>query len=195
MEWFRKLYDWVLHWAETPYGVWALFVLAFCESSFFPVPPDPLLIALAISIPARSFRFALICSAGSVLGGAFGYLIGYHLMEIIGRPILEFYGGMEHFNAIQEVFREYDAWAIGIAGFTPVPYKVATIAAGACQINFPLFVVVSFLSRSARFFLVGGLIYFFGAPIRKFIDTHFNRLAIAFVVLLILGFVVIKYWL
>ncbi len=189
----RRLYDWVLHWAETPYGAWALFLLAFCESSFFPIPPDILLIALAVSIPKKSLRYALICSAGSVLGGCFGYLIGWQFMSGIGEQIINFYGLTDKFEYIQTLYTRYDAWAIGIAGFTPIPYKVFTISAGAFNINFSVFFIASIISRSARFFLVGGLIYLFGPSIRTFIDQYFNILASAFVILLVAGFVMIKY--
>ena len=189
----RKLYDWVLHWAETPYGSWALFLLAFCESSFFPIPPDVLLIALAVAIPKRSLRYAMICSAGSVLGGCLGYLIGWQFMAGIGERIIAFYGLTQKIDYIQSLYMAYDAWAIGIAGFTPIPYKVFTISAGAFHINFMVFVIASLVSRSARFFLVGGLIYIFGPKIKAFIDKYFNVLAVAFTVLLVVGFVVIKF--
>jgi membrane protein YqaA with SNARE-associated domain len=183
----------VLHWAETPYGTWALFALAFCESSFFPIPPDILLIALAVSIPKKALRYALICSIGSVLGGCFGYLIGWQFMTGVGDKIISFYGLSQKVEYIRELYVAYDAWAIGIAGFTPIPYKVFTISAGAFNINFSIFVIASAVSRSARFFLVGGLIYFFGPGIQAFIDKYFNILATAFTVLLIAGFVLIKY--
>lgn len=188
----RKLYAWVLHWAETPYGTWALFVLAFCESSFFPIPPDILLIALGIALPRKAFTYAWVCSAGSVLGGCFGYLIGWHFMHAIGNRIISFYGLADKFEAIEILYQTYDAWAIGIAGFTPIPYKVFTISAGAFHINFAVFLLASVVSRSARFFLVGGLIHFFGPKIQPFIDRYFNALAIAFTVLLIAGFILIK---
>lgn len=189
----RRLYDWVLHWAETPYGTWALFLLSFCESSFFPIPPDVLLIALAVGIPKKSFKYALVCSAGSVLGGCLGYLIGWQFMAGIGEKIIAFYGLTQKIEYIKELYINYDAWAIGIAGFTPIPYKVFTISAGAFNINFPVFIIVSTISRSARFFLVGSLIYIFGPRIQTFIDKYFNILAVAFMVLLVAGFVIIKY--
>ena len=191
----RRLYDWVLAWAETPYGSWALFLLAFSESSFFPIPPDVLLIALAIAIPKKSFKYALICSCGSVLGGCFGYLIGWKFMALIGNRIVELYGLAPKVEAIQILYHKYDAWAVGIAGFTPIPYKVFTISAGMFQINFLVFVIASFVSRSARFFLVGGLIYTFGPQIQRFIDKYFNLLATVFTVLLVTGFILIKYFL
>ena len=189
----RKLYDWVLHWAETPYGTWALFLLAFCESSFFPIPPDILLIALAIALPRKALTYAWVCSAGSVLGGCFGYLIGWQFMHVIGERIINFYGLIEKFDKIELLYRTHDAWAIGIAGFTPIPYKVFTISAGAFQINFAVFVLASLVSRSARFFLVGGMIYLFGPKIQPFIERYFNILAIVFTVLLIGGFFLIKH--
>jgi membrane protein YqaA with SNARE-associated domain len=188
----RRLYSWVLHWAETPYGSWALFVLALSESSFFPVPPDVLLIALAVSIPKKSFKYALICSAGSLLGGCLGYLIGWQFMMTVGEKIIQFYGLTHKIQYIKDLYMQYDAWAIGIAGFTPIPYKVFTISAGAFDINFTVFLVASAVSRAARFFLVGWLIYIFGPKIKTFIDKYFNLLAITFVVLLIAGFVIIK---
>lgn len=189
----RRLYDWVLHWAETPYGSWALFLLAFSESSFFPIPPDILLIALAVAIPEKSLKYALICSAGSILGGCFGYLIGWQFMATVGTRIVDFYGLTAKVEYIEVLYNKYDAWAVAIAGFTPIPYKVFTIAAGAFKINFSVFVVASLVSRSARFFLVGGLIYIFGPSIQSFIDKYFNVLATAFTVLLIAGFLIIKY--
>lgn len=189
----KRLYDWVLNFAETPYGTWALFILAFAESSFFPIPPDVLLIALAISIPKKSFKYAVVCSTGSVLGGVFGYFIGFKFMEFIGDPIINFYGVADKYHYIQQLYNRYDAWAVAVAGFTPIPYKVFTIAAGACKIDFSVFTLASILSRSARFFMVAGLIYTFGPSIRSFIDRYFNIFAIVFIALLILGFVVIKW--
>lgn len=189
----HRLYNWVMHWADTPYGAWALFLLAFCESSFFPLPPDILLIALCVAVPKKSIRYALVCSVGSVIGGCFGYLIGWRFMETIGNKIIVFYDFGDKFNYIKQLYQSYDAWAVGVAGFTPIPYKVFTISAGAFRINFPVFVLASLVSRSARFFLVGGLIYKFGPRIQSFIEKYFNILAVAFTVLLIAGFVAIKY--
>jgi membrane protein YqaA with SNARE-associated domain len=188
----RGLYDWVLHWAATPYGTWALFLLALSESSFFPIPPDVLLIALAVAVPEKSFKYAGICSMGSVLGGCLGYLIGWQFMTGIGERIISFYGLNQKVAYIAELYSAYDAWAIGIAGFTPIPYKVFTISAGVFKINFWVFLVASMVSRSARFFLVGGLIYIFGSQIKSFVDRYFDILAITFTVLLVGGFVLVK---
>ena len=189
----RRLYDWVLHWAATPYGTWALFLLAFAESSFFPIPPDVLLIAMCVARPERSFKYALVCSLGSVLGGCLGYLIGWQFMAAVGSRIVEFYGLTDKVDYIETLYRTYDAWAVGIAGFTPIPYKVFTIAAGMFKINFSVFVLASMASRSARFFIVGGLIYLFGPRIQRFIDRYFDLLAVTFTVLLVGSFILIKY--
>ena len=188
----KKLYEWVLKWADTPYGGWALFILAFSESSFFPIPPDILLIALAVGKPKKALKFALICSVGSVLGGIAGYLIGWQFMAVVGHKIIAFYGLTEKVATIASLYNQYNAWAVGIAGFTPIPYKVFTITAGAFRINFLIFLLASTVSRSARFFLVGGLIYVFGPRIQIFIDKYFNLLAIAFTVLLVASFFLIK---
>ena len=188
----KKIYYWVLLWAKTPYGIWALFALAFAESSFFPIPPDVLLIALGVGVPKKSIRFALVCSIGSVLGGCLGYFIGWQFMEGMGYKIIEWYGLMDKFDYIQNLYRTHDAWAVGIAGFTPIPYKLFTITAGAFGINFPVFILASALSRSARFFLIGGLIYKFGPNIQTFIDRYLNILTLVFTVLLIGSFVLIK---
>lgn len=189
----RRLYEWVLHWADTPYGTWALFLLAFAESSFFPIPPDVLLIALCVARPEKSFRYALVSSVGSILGGCLGYLIGWQFMATVGNRIVAFYGLGDKVAYIEHLYNTYDAWAVGIAGFTPIPYKVFTIAAGMFKINFMVFVLASMVSRSARFFLVGGLIYRFGPRIQVFIDRYFDMLAITFTVLLVGSFVVLKY--
>lgn len=188
----HRLYNWTLEWLQTPYGVWVLFLVAVAESSFFPIPPDVFLMALCISSPKRSFRYAGICAVGSVLGGAFGYGLGFWFMDAAGSRIIEIYGLADKYELVQGLYQKYDAWAVGVAGFTPLPYKVFTITAGAFRIDFPTFIVVSLVSRSARFFLVAGLIYRFGAPIRTFIERYLNLLTIVLLVLLALGFILIK---
>jgi membrane protein YqaA with SNARE-associated domain len=189
----RRLYDWVLHWAETPYGTPALFLLAFAESSFFPVPPDVLLIALGLSIPKKSFRYAAICALGSVMGGMLGYAIGYFGYEAIGRPIIDFYHGQAVMKAIETWYAQYGFWGVLVAAITPIPYKVFTISSGFFRFNVGLFVLASAIGRSFRFFLVAGLIFFFGPPIRTFIDRYFNVLTVVFMVLLLGGFILLKY--
>ncbi|NQT97484.1 MAG: DedA family protein [Candidatus Marinimicrobia bacterium] len=202
MKILRRLYDWVLKWAETPYGPIALFILAFAEASFFPVPPDALLIALALGSRLKSLRFALNCAVASVLGAILGYGIGHFAWwtgagEFSGLAVFFFNhipGFSEQlFYRIQEQYNQWNFWIIFTAGFTPIPYKVFTITAGAFNINFYMFIVASIVSRSARFFLVAGLIRLYGDPIREFIDKYFNLLAILFTILIIGGFVIIKY--
>lgn len=192
MRLLKRLYTWVLHWAETPYGTPALFALAFAESSFFPVPPDVLLIALALSIPKKSLRYALVCTAGSVLGGMLGFYIGSTFWGL-GQEILFRYINPEGFETVRDYFLTYEAWAIAVAGFTPIPYKVFTISAGFFRVDFSVFVAASALSRGARFFLVAGLFYFFGPPIKSFIDRYFNVLTVVFMALLLGGFLLLRY--
>ena len=193
MRLLRKTYDWILHWSATKHALPALAILSFAESSFFPIPPDVLLIAMAVALPLKAFRFAAVCSVASVLGGMFGYLLGWQFMDLVGTRIVEFYHFQEQFAKIGSWYEEYNAWAVGAAGFTPLPYKVFTLAAGAFEINFPVFVLASLVSRSARFFIVAGLIYKYGAPIKIFIEKYFNILSIVFIVLLFAGFVLVKY--
>ncbi len=192
-EWLRRLKAWVESFAQKPGASWSLFILAFVESSFFPIPPDVLLIALAVAVPAKAFRYAFVCSIGSVLGGMFGYLVGYQFYDVLGRPIIEFYGFQAQYQTVQTLYQENAFSAIAIAGFTPIPYKVFTIAAGAFQVSFSTLVYASALSRPARFFLVAALLYFFGPEIKVFIDKYFEWLSIVFVVLLILGFAVLRW--
>ena len=189
----RRLYDVCMEWLEKPYGIYVLFIIAFVESSFFPLPPDVFLIALCISVPSRSFKYAAVCAVGSVLGGAFGYGLGLWAMESVGRPIVEWYGFADKYEEVQRLYREYDALAIFAAGFTPLPYKLFTITAGAFDINFPKFILVSLLSRSARFFLVAAFIYKFGAPVKEYIEKYFNILSIVFMILLVAGFAMVKF--
>jgi len=189
----RRLYDKCMEWITGPYGGWALFFIAFVESSFFPLPPDVFLIAMCVAIPLKAFRYALICSIGSVLGGGFGYGLGYWFMDGVGMPIVEWYGFTEKYELVQHYFKEYDVWIVGTAGFTPIPYKLFTITAGFVQSNFITFMLVSLVARSARFFLVAALIWKFGPWIKQFIDRYFNILSIGFVILLGGGFFLVKY--
>jgi len=191
--WLRRLKDWVESYAQKPGAGWALFLIAFTESSFFPIPPDVLLIALAIALPKRAFTYALICSVGSVLGGMFGYFIGLELYETVGSRIIEFYGLEEQYLTVKSLYDNNAFSAIAIAGFTPIPYKVFTIAAGAFQVSFETMVLASTVSRPARFFLVAGLFFHFGPRIKPYIDKYFEVLTLIFGVLLIAGFVLIKY--
>jgi membrane protein YqaA with SNARE-associated domain len=189
----RRIYDWVLSLAAHRHASTALFLLAFAESSFFPIPPDVLLIALALGLPARAFRFAAITTLGSLLGGLAGYAIGYGLMASVGLWILDFYHLHAQFDRIRELYLQYDVWAVGIAGFTPIPYKVFTLAAGAFEMDPWRFALASLVSRGARFFLVAWLIHHYGATIKGFIDRYFNILTVAFTILLVGFFVLLAY--
>jgi membrane protein YqaA with SNARE-associated domain len=202
MKWVRNLYDWVLSWADSKYGGTALFILAFVESVFFPIPPDILLIALCLGGIAKSFRYALICSVASISGAFVGYAVGYFAWMTSSGDFTAFANfffnnipgfTVELFSTIKAMFDEWDFWVIFTAGFTPIPYKVFTIASGVFDINLAMFFFASLISRSARFFLVAFLIWKFGPSIKSFIDKYFNLLAIGFTVLLIGGFILIKY--
>ncbi len=181
-----------MEWIQTPAGIWALFFIAVAESSFFPIPPDVFLIALCIAVPKKSFRYAAICAIGSVMGGVIGYGLGLGFMDTLGMRILDWYGLQDKYAVVQDLYQRYDAWAVGAAGFTPLPYKLFTITAGAFKIDFATFFFVSLVARSARFFLVAALIYRFGAPVQYFIKRYFNILSIVFLALLIGGFILIK---
>ena len=192
--WVRRLYDWVLHWADTPYGLQALAILALAESSFFPIPPDPLLIALCLGATGRALRFAAVTTVASVAGGLLGYAIGAAAWGSVSGFFFEYVPGVtpEAFATVQGYYDRWDFWAVFLAGLTPLPYKVFTISAGVFAINFPVFVLASVLSRGLRFFLVAGLIYRYGESISSFIDRYFNVLTWVFGLLLVLGFVLIE---
>lgn len=190
----RVTYDWVLGWADRPGGPWALAGISFAESSFFPIPPDILLIPLCLAKPRRALWYAGLCTVASVLGGMLGYVIGRVFFESIGNPILDFYGLTDGFNRIGALYAAWAAWAVTFAGFTPIPYKVFTIAAGLFRINFPIFVVASIIGRGGRFFLVAGLLRWLGEPMREFVDRYFNLLTVVLVVLFVAGFAVIRFF-
>jgi membrane protein YqaA with SNARE-associated domain len=202
MKLLKKMYDWVLKWAGTPYGSIALFMLAFSESVFFPVPPDVLLIALALGSTTRSFRYAIYCTIGSVSGAIAGYAIGHFVWisasgEFTGFANFFFDNipgfTVDLYNSIKAMYDKWNFWVIFTAGFTPIPYKIFTVTSGVFDINFMLFCIASFVSRSARFFLVAFLIWKFGAGIKSFIDKYFNILALGFTACLIGGFIALKY--
>ncbi len=195
MKLFKKLYDWMLHWADTPYGPIALFLLALAESSFFPIPVDPLLIALCLGAIKKSWRFAFYTSFASVVGGMIGYWIGFGIWEGVDSFFFKYVPGFSEslFNGVMANFNEYGFWYVFAAGFTPIPYKVFTIASGVFKLNFFLFVIASTISRSLRFFVIAALFRKFGPEIKIFIDKYFNFLAILFFILLLGGFLVIKF--
>lgn len=189
----RRLYDWVLSRSQHRHGTVALGAVAFAESSFFPVPPDVLLIPLALGRPHRSLWYASVCTVFSVVGGLFGYAVGHGLFESVGRPILEFYGALDAYHRVGNLYRENLILALGGAGFTPIPYKVFTIAAGGFDIPLVPFVLISAVSRGARFFLVAGLLYVWGEQVRNWIDRYFNLLTVVVFALLVAGFALIRW--
>ncbi len=191
----KRLYDWMLSWGESRWGAWALFFFAMAESSFFPIPPDVLLIALCIGATKKSFRFGAICLAGSIIGAIIGYYIGFFLWQTpsgeytaLANFFFEHVFSIESFQSVGDLYDKYNFWIVFTAGFTPLPYKLFTISGGLFHINFAMFLVASIISRGLRFFLIAALIWKFGAPIKKFIDKYFNLLAIIFTVLLIGSF-------
>jgi len=188
----KRLYDWVTHWAQTPHANGALFTIAVAESSFFPIPPDVLLITMGVSQPKKGFFYATLCTLGSVLGAILGYFIGWQFMALIGEKIIHLYGLSYKYLQVQHLYRNYDVWAIALGGFTPLPYKLFTISAGAFKINFLSFVIVSLVARGLRFFLVGGVFYIWGQQVQKIIEKYLNWLATGFATLVILGYICIK---
>ena len=191
--WARSLYDWTIQWSERPQALLALFLIALAESSVFPIPPDVLLIAVVAAIPQRWLKAAALCTLGSVVGAVAGYAIGDGFMATIGEPIVRFYGAEHHWDRIVEMYTgTWGVWFLAAATFTPIPFKVATIAAGATGMPFWPFLLVSMIGRGTRFFLVAALLRVFGAPVRRLIERHFDLMAILFFVLLIGGFLVLR---
>ena len=189
----RRLYDWTLDQAERPYALWILAIVAFIESSFFPIPPDILLIPMVLAALSRAWLIAGICTVASVLGGGFGYLIGAQLFDLIGQPILDFYGKAEKFDAFAERFNAQGHWAVLFAGMTPFPYKVITIASGVTGLPFAQFMLWSVIARGARFFVVAALLWYFGDPIKSFIERYLGLLFTLFCILLVGGFILLRY--
>ena len=189
----RSLYDWTLSLARHKYALWGLAVVAFIESSVFPIPPDVLMIAMIVARPSRAFVIAGVATAASVAGGLAGYWIGYGAFETLGRPVLEFYGKDAYFAEFQARYNEWGAWAVLIAGVTPFPYKVITILSGATALSLPVFMLASVVARGLRFFIVAALLRRFGAPIRDFIERRLGLVFSVFMALLLGGFVVVRY--
>jgi membrane protein YqaA with SNARE-associated domain len=196
----KRLYNWILSWSESRWGWLALFTIALFEASFFPLPPDILLIALCLGATKRSFRFATICLVGSVLGAALGYMIGYFLWTTpsgeataLANLFYEYIFSVDSFNNVGALYDRFNFWIVFTAGFTPLPFKLFTIAGGMFHINFLMFIIASMVSRGMRFFLIAWLIWKFGAPIKSFIDKYFNLLATLFTIILI-GFTLLAFW-
>ncbi|OKH88772.1 YqaA family protein [Thalassospira sp. TSL5-1] len=189
----RRLYDWTLSLASHRHAAIALAVIAFAESSFFPIPPDILLIPMILAARNKAWRYATICMVASVLGGLAGYAIGHFLFESVGKPVLGFYGYASKFETFRDYYNEWGAWAVFIAGVTPFPYKVITILSGVTSLDPVIFSVSSVLARGIRFFLIAALIWQFGPPIRDFIERRLGLVFTVFIVGLVGGFVAIKY--
>ncbi|PPB81505.1 membrane protein YqaA with SNARE-associated domain [Albidovulum inexpectatum] len=189
----RALYDWTIRLADHPHALWALGAVSFIESSFFPIPPDVLMIPMIIARPSRAWLIATVALVTSVLGGLFGYFIGWAMWDSLGRPILEFYGKTEAADLFADRFNAYGAWAVLIAGVTPFPFKVITIVSGWTGLSLPVFVVSAIVARGLRFFVVAGLLWKFGPPIRDFIERRLGLMFTLFVAILLGGFALVRY--
>lgn len=189
----RNLYDWVIRMAEHPKSLWALGGVSFAESSFFPIPPDVMLIPMIVAQRAKAWLIAGVCTIASVAGGFLGYAIGYFFFETAGKWVIDAYGLQGGFAEYQQQFNKWGLWIILIKGLTPIPYKLVTIASGAAHFDLLVFALASVVTRGARFYLVAALLFFFGEPIRGFIEKHLTLVTTAFVVILVSGFVAVAY--
>ncbi|MBX7147277.1 MAG: DedA family protein [Alphaproteobacteria bacterium] len=189
----RRLYNKTIELAEHPKAIYALIAVAFAESSFFPIPPDPMLVPMVLARPQSAWRIAFLTTIASVLGGIAGYAIGYFLYETIGQWVIHFYGYQENFHHFQQKYDEWGFWIIMIKGLTPIPYKLVTIASGVAKFDLTIFIVASIITRGARFYLVCALLKYYGQPIRIFIEKYLTWVTTAFLVLIISGLLLIKY--
>ena len=189
----RPLYDWTMRLAGHRHALWALAAIAFIESSVFPIPPDVLLIPMVLAARDRAWRYAAVCTIASVLGGMLGYAIGFYLFEAAGQPLLELYGYAAKFDEFRGRYNEWGAWIVFGAGVTPFPYKVITIASGVTGLDLATFTVASVLARGLRFFIVAALLYWIGPPIRNFVEKNLAMVTTVFFVLLLGGFVAVRY--
>lgn len=189
----RRLYAWTMSLSATRYAPLALGAIAFAESSFFPLPPDVLLIPMVLARPERAWLYAAICTAASVVGGLLGYMIGSLLYDSLGQWVISFYGEAAQMAAFREAYAQWGAWIILIKGMTPIPYKIVTIASGFAGYNLGLFIVLSIITRGLRFFIVAALLRRYGEPIRHFIEGRLELVATAFVVVVVGGFVIARY--
>ena len=189
----KRLYNWTISLAESPRAPYALGAISFAESSFFPVPPDVMLLPMALAKPHRAFHYALICTITSVLGGILGYMIGALLYDSVGQWLIKFYGLGDKLDGFRALYQQYGHWIILIKGLTPIPYKLVTIASGLAGYDFFWFVVLSIITRGLRFFLLAGLLNRYGVPIRNFVENNLTALAILLVVAIVGGFYAVKY--
>lgn len=189
----RRLYDWTIEKAESPYALFFLALLAFAESSFFPIPQEAMMIPMIVAAPHRAWLIAGVVTVASVAGAALGYAIGYAFYDSVGVQVLEFYGKADRYDEFKALYDDYGSWAVAIGAITPFPYKVTTIVSGLLQMDFASFIGVSLLGRGVRFFLIAALLWKFGTPIRDFIERRLGLVTIVFFAILISGFVVLKY--
>ena len=189
----RWTYDWIMGLASRRDSIWVLAAVAFIESSVFPIPPDILLIPMVLAARDRAWRLAAVCTIASVLGGILGYVIGMFLYQSAGLPLLELYGYADKFDEFSSRYNEWGAWIVFVAGLTPFPYKVITIASGVTELNLVVFTVASVLARGLRFFIVAALLWWLGPPVREIIEKRLGLVTIIFCVLLLGGFIVAKY--
>ncbi len=188
----RALYNWTLRLAGHRHADWALAGVSFAESSVFPIPPDVLLVPMVLSARQRAWWIATVCTVASVLGGLAGYAIGAFLFAEIGRPVLELYGYLDTFGTFQDLYHEWGFWIVFGGGFTPIPYKVITIASGVANLDLMVFVVASLISRGGRFFIEAALLWYLGQPMRAFIERHLNWLALTLFLLAVGGVIAVK---
>ena len=188
----RRLYDWTMSLAGRPRALWALAGISFAESSFFPIPPDALLLPMVLAAPKKAWQIAMVCTTASALGGVLGYLIGAFLFESVGREVLAFYGYEDAFAAFQQRYQDWGVWIVAAGALTPLPYKAITILSGAVGLNLPLFIVCSVLARGFRFFLEAGLLKYFGPSIREFVEDRLALVTTLSLILLMVGFALLK---
>jgi membrane protein YqaA with SNARE-associated domain len=189
----RRLYDWTMGLASRPNALLALAAVSFAESSFFPIPPDAMIIPMVLARPDRAWRIALVATVASVLGGILGYAIGYYLFETLGRSLIQLYGYQDKFEAFKQAYNQWGLWIILIKGMTPIPYKLVTIASGAAAFDFPVFLLASIATRGLRFFIVAALLRRFGEPIRDFVERRLTLVATAFLLAVVGGFLIVRY--
>ena len=188
----RKIYDSVFHLSKENGAIYWLFAVAFIESSFFPIPPDVMLIPMILAAPKKAWSIAGVATVGSVIGAYLGYAIGFYFFQLIAEPLLNFYGYLEKFNSFKDLYNQYGAWIVFGAGITPFPYKIITIASGVVHMNLIVFTIASIIARGMRFYLVAWLLKKYGETMREFIEKNLGWLSILFLLLLIVGFAVIK---
>lgn len=190
---FRRLYDWVISLAASPYAVWALAAVSFTESSFFPVPPDVLLLPMALSRPDRALFYAGVCTVSSVIGGLAGYAIGALLYDSLGQWLIAAYGYGDNVEAFRQAYAQYGEWIILIKGVTPIPYKLVTITSGFAGYDIVWFTVLSLITRGLRFYVLAGLLHRYGNPIRRIVEQHFGLVLGVLAVFVVAGFAAVRF--